>query len=121
MRVNVRGKLLGLSAILIAFMLGVGVLSIINLGSVDSQAESMYTDRAVPIQQLGDVSTQFMNIRRLAAYGVAVIGDAATQATIDKGIADAAAPVWASALTCVTAVAASPASVVVRMPSRPLR
>jgi len=93
MRVNVRGKLLGLATVLIVFMLAIGVLSIFNLASVNDQAESMYTDRAVPLQQVGDVSTQFMGLRRLAAYGVAVIDDASAQATIDKGIAAAKAEI----------------------------
>ena len=91
MRVNVKGKLLGLSAILIAFMLAIGVLSIVNLASVDSQSASMYNDRVVPLGQLGSAGTQFMAMRRMVAYGVAVIDDEAAQATIDKGIADAKA------------------------------
>jgi methyl-accepting chemotaxis protein len=89
MRVNVKGKLLGLSAILLAFMVAIGALSIINLGSVNALGASMYADRAVPLYQLGEASTQFMNLRRFAAYGVAVMDDPTAQAAITDGIATA--------------------------------
>ncbi len=87
MRVNVRGKLLGLSAILIAFTVVVGALSIVNLGSVDQQASSMYADRVLPLEQLGTASREFMNVRRAVTASLAYVDDAAKVATAQSDIA----------------------------------
>jgi methyl-accepting chemotaxis protein len=54
MRINVRGKLLGSSAILIALMVVIGLLAIVNLGSVNTLGASVYGDRLVPIRDLGE-------------------------------------------------------------------
>ncbi len=93
MHPNVRTKLLGMSALLVTFTLAVGLLSIVNLGNVNSLSDSMYTNRTVPIEHLGAASTEFVAIRGLAAYGADIIGDPAGQVTIDKQIADAKAAV----------------------------
>jgi len=93
MRINVRGKLLGTSAVLIAFVVLVGFLGIMNLGSVDAQASSMYNDRLLPVEQLGVVQVAIDDIRRLGDKGIAYIDDAATQAQIDTDLAAAQATV----------------------------
>jgi methyl-accepting chemotaxis protein len=90
-RVNVRGKLLGLSAILIAFMAIIGVLAIVNLGSVNDLGESMYADRLLPIEQLGEVRAAVGDMRRLGDKSVADAGDAATADQVAKDLATASA------------------------------
>jgi methyl-accepting chemotaxis protein len=92
MRLNVKTKLLGTSAVLIAFMLGIGILSIFNLAAVDSLGASMYADRVAPIRDLGearsllgDIDSQIQrNITTTtpsAEYGTVAAADAAA---IDK-------------------------------------
>ncbi|MEI7744875.1 MAG: MCP four helix bundle domain-containing protein, partial [Chloroflexota bacterium] len=89
MRLSVQGKLLGLSAILIAFMVAIGLLAIVNLGAANATGESMYKDRLVPIEQLGKAEVALGNMRRFGDKGIAYIADAATQATLDTQMADA--------------------------------
>ena len=87
MRINVRGKLLGTSAILIAFMVMVGLLAIINLGTVNSLGSSMYADRVLPLEQLGVTSREFMNVRRAVTASLAYIDKVDKVATAQSDIA----------------------------------
>ncbi|MEI7743321.1 MAG: MCP four helix bundle domain-containing protein, partial [Chloroflexota bacterium] len=89
MHLNVRAKLLGVSAILIVFMLAIGLLSIVNLGSANTTGTSMYNDRLVPIEQLSAAGLALDDMRRFGDKGIAYIADAATQATLDTQMADA--------------------------------
>jgi len=68
MRLSVRTKILAVAAILTVFMAVVGVLSIMNLGSVNTLGQKMYSERAVPNYDVAAINTQFMNLRRLATY-----------------------------------------------------
>ena len=47
----------------------------------------MYVDDIVPLSQISTVQTTLVDMRRLGDKGIAYIGDAATQATIDKDLA----------------------------------
>ncbi|MEI7744283.1 MAG: MCP four helix bundle domain-containing protein, partial [Chloroflexota bacterium] len=53
MRLNVKARLLGSSAILIALMALIGGIAVVNLGSVNQLGASMYGDRTAPIRDLG--------------------------------------------------------------------
>ena len=93
MKLNLQLKIMAVAAILLIFMASIGVLSIANVGSINSTTQDLYANRIMPIEQLGIASQSFMNIRRLGTSGVANIGDAATQATIDADIATARAQI----------------------------
>ena len=47
-KIGVRGKLFGMAGVLLAFSALVGLLSIVNLGSVNDQAGTLYRDALVP-------------------------------------------------------------------------
>src|SRR3954465_14208540 len=53
MKLTLRTKLFGLAGLLLALMTVVGIVSILNLGSVGRQGGSMYADRVVPVRDLG--------------------------------------------------------------------
>jgi methyl-accepting chemotaxis protein len=53
-RLTLRAKILGLSGMLLAFLLVVGVVGVRALGQVDRVAGSMYDDRVVPLRDLGE-------------------------------------------------------------------
>jgi methyl-accepting chemotaxis protein len=86
-KLNIRAKLLGTSGILIVFMVLVGLLGIINLGTVNTLGASMYADRTVPIHQLGLVDSALVDEQRLSLKGIIFADDAATQAQIDTDMA----------------------------------
>jgi methyl-accepting chemotaxis protein len=87
MRVNVRGKLLGLSAILIAFMLGIGMLGLVSLGSADAVGNRVMLEVSEPLAALGNVRAAFnQNQALLMDYMVAT--DPAEGASIRQAIAD---------------------------------
>ncbi len=87
MKVTIRMKLLGSALILLAFMGALGVLSIVSLGSVNTQAQDLYANNAVPLGQLGSVTAAVADERRLLERGIVHMGDAATQASIDQEMA----------------------------------
>jgi methyl-accepting chemotaxis protein len=84
---GVRAKLLGMAGLLLAFMAAIGVLSIVNLGTVHDIGGSMYNDRTLPILQLGKVDSALVDEQRLSLKGIISVGDAATQAQIDTDLA----------------------------------
>ncbi|MFN8629146.1 MAG: methyl-accepting chemotaxis protein [Chloroflexota bacterium] len=90
---NVMAKLIMTSGAILAFMVLLSGVAVANLATANSLGATMYADRLQPIQQLGEVSTQFMNLRRLVAYGVAVIDDATAQGKVDADIATAKAAI----------------------------
>jgi methyl-accepting chemotaxis protein len=53
-RLTLRAKILGLSGMLLAFLVVVGVVGVRALGQVDRVAGSMYDDRVVPLRDLGE-------------------------------------------------------------------
>jgi methyl-accepting chemotaxis protein len=83
---SIRMKLLGTAGILLLFMAAVGVLSIVNLGSVNDRATSLH-ENAIKANSLDTISLTVVDIRRQVDKGIAYIGDATTQASLDKGIA----------------------------------
>ncbi|WP_169449210.1 methyl-accepting chemotaxis protein [Patulibacter americanus] len=87
-RLTLRAKILGLSAMLLAFLLVVGVVGIRALGSVDRVAGSMYDDRVVPLRDLGaaravlgDIDSQVQraihdrDVSRVATYRAVIARD----------------------------------------------
>ncbi|HEX8939509.1 MAG TPA: methyl-accepting chemotaxis protein, partial [Candidatus Limnocylindrales bacterium] len=86
MRVSVRAKLLASSAVLLAFVAIVGLLSILNLSSVNDRGAALYQGEQA-VEKLGVMTTTLVDIRRLVDKGIAYVGDTKTQATIDQGLA----------------------------------
>ena len=70
MRINVRGKLLGLSAILIGFTLLTGGLWIFTLGSVNDLASTMNTSVVDPLEQLGIARAKFNENRNFLSVHI---------------------------------------------------
>jgi methyl-accepting chemotaxis protein len=60
---SIRMKLLGTAAVLLLFMTAVGVLSYVNLGSVDSTASQMNSKTVVPLGQMGLVYGKLNEVR----------------------------------------------------------
>jgi len=95
MHLFVRAKILAVAGVLLVFMAAIGLLSITNLGSVNGLAQGMYANRVMPIEQIGQASYAFMNIRRAATSGVVQIGNADAQTTVDLDIATSKASITA--------------------------
>ena len=83
---SVRMKLLGTAGILLLFMAAVGVLAIMNLGSVNGRATNL-NDGAKKLQSLDVINVTIVDIRRNVDKGIGYVGDATTQASIDTAIA----------------------------------
>ena len=84
---SVRMKLLGTAAVLLLFMAAVGGLSIMNLGSVNGIAQSMYVNQVICIHQMGIIDQDITDNQRWVAVGYIEMGNAANQATVDQNIA----------------------------------
>ena len=87
-RVNlsIRMKLLGTAAVLLLFMTAVGVLSYVNLGSVDSTASQMNSKTVVPLGEMGLVYGKLNEVR--AYINKDILETSATnRATIEQNIA----------------------------------
>jgi methyl-accepting chemotaxis protein len=93
MKFTVRVKLLGLAGILIAFMAMIGLVSIVNLGSVNDKATSIYDNGVLPGEALGRLNTALVDKARLVLYAVTQIGDEAAQAKIGDQISEADAKI----------------------------
>ena len=96
MRLNVRAKVLGGSAILLVLIAAVGLLSISNLVSVRDKAQTAYSDGLIPVENLATLNTALIDKARAVTYGVVVAGQADAQKTIDSQIAADDAKITAS-------------------------
>src|SRR5690242_19436167 len=85
---SVRGKLLGLDGVLVAFMVVSGALGVVNISSTASSRDRLYNGTTVPIDRLEAVETGLGNVdsdllkafatrTRAAQYGQAFQTDAA--------------------------------------------
>ena len=61
MRLNVRAKVLGGSAILLVLIAAVGLLAISNLVSVRDKAQTAYTDGLIPVEKLATLNTALID------------------------------------------------------------
>ncbi|MEI7744269.1 MAG: methyl-accepting chemotaxis protein, partial [Chloroflexota bacterium] len=83
MHLNVRTKLLGVSAILIAFMVAIGLLSIVNLGTANDNSVKLTEKVATPLADMGVARAKFNENRAfLNNYMLE------TDSTLDQGILD---------------------------------
>mgnify|MGYP000981844984 CR=1 FL=1 len=57
MRLGIAGKLIGMAALFILFMVAVGGLATFNTGQVAGRSAAMYSDAVVPLEtlQVGDI------------------------------------------------------------------
>jgi methyl-accepting chemotaxis protein len=85
-KLSIRMKLLGTAGILLLFMAAAGILAIVNLGSVNTTAQDMYANRAVPVAQLAKVEQALTDERRLLLRGFMDIGDATKQTADDASV-----------------------------------
>ena len=86
-RLSVRGKLLGTSLVLLAMMSVIGILSIVNLASVNDKAHESYAQATVAIEHLSKANSALIDKARLVTYAVVVGQNAEAQAKIDTQIA----------------------------------
>ena len=86
MHLGVRGKLLGTSAILIAFMIFVGAFGIINLGSVSQQTTDLTAEVVEPLAQLG-IARAKVNENRAFLNNHMLESDAAAKTELEAKIA----------------------------------
>ncbi|MGA3031592.1 MAG: methyl-accepting chemotaxis protein [Candidatus Limnocylindrales bacterium] len=103
MRLSVRNKILGGSAILLVLIASVGLLAVSNLGSVHDKAQVAYSDGLTPVEKLAALDTALLDKARAVTYGVVVAGQADGQATVDSQIATDDATITAS-LTDIAAL-----------------
>jgi methyl-accepting chemotaxis protein len=108
MHAKVGAKILGGSAILIVLMIGLGVLAIANLSSVNDKAQAAYNEGLIPVEKLAALDTALIDKARAVTYGVVVAGQAAAQTTIDSQIAKDDAAITAS-LSALDAMSLTPA------------
>jgi methyl-accepting chemotaxis protein len=83
---SIQIKLLGTAAVLLLFLASVGVLAIVNLGSVNSISQDMYANRVVPINQLSLVEQNITDDQRWTSVGYAEMGDSAGQTNVDENL-----------------------------------
>jgi methyl-accepting chemotaxis protein len=86
-RLSVRVKILGGSAVLLALLLSIGLLAVVDLSSVRDKAQAAYSQGTVPAQHLDDASKALLDKARALTYGVVFTGQADAQQTVDAQIA----------------------------------
>jgi methyl-accepting chemotaxis protein len=86
-RLGLRSKLLGAAGISVLLLLVVGVFALLQLGSVNSVGQSMYTDRTVPLTQVGAVQVALVDMQRLGLRGILKAGQAGEQQKINTALA----------------------------------
>ena len=86
-RLNVRAKLLGSAGLLIVLIAVVGVLSILNLGSVNGKGKAIYKSDLVPIAGLGTIATDLTSAQSVVLEGIINAGNATEQRSDDQEIA----------------------------------
>ena len=86
MRLNVRAKILGGSAILLVLMGTVGALAISNLVSVQDKAQAANDRGLIPVEKLAALNTALIDKARAVTYGVVEAGQADVQTTIDSQV-----------------------------------
>lgn len=68
MRLSIRAKLLGSSALLIALMAAIGLVSIKSLADVSHEADRAYTVATAPLVDLAEATQANNEIRALVGY-----------------------------------------------------
>jgi len=86
-RLSVRAKLLGTSALMLAFMGVIGGLSIVSLGQVNDKADQAYSQGTVAIEHLRAVDVALVDKARAVTYTVIVGNQPDVQAKQDTQIA----------------------------------
>jgi methyl-accepting chemotaxis protein len=84
---SIRGKLFGGFGVVLALCLGVGLVSISSLSSVDRAGAGIYTNNAVSLNELGVASTAFADEQGLVLRGLVYPHDRAIQQQVDAGVA----------------------------------
>jgi methyl-accepting chemotaxis protein len=86
-RISLKAKLLGSAGILLALMVLVGVLGISSLGSVKAEANDMYAQAVVPLEQMG-VARAKLNENRAFTNNHILETDPAELEEIERKIAE---------------------------------
>ncbi|MBA3878008.1 MAG: hypothetical protein C0498_14010, partial [Anaerolinea sp.] len=87
MKLTIQTKLLGSAGVLVAFVVGMGAVSIVSLGSVNTLGASMYEEGVISVHALGTVGQALTDIRRLSLRGILDGADPEKQAATDAEIA----------------------------------
>ena len=96
MRLSIRAKILGTSAVLLVLIATVGFVGVVNLGSVRDKAQAAHESGTVPVEQLAALDEGLLDKARAVTYGVVVAGQTDAQATVDSQIATDDATIDAS-------------------------
>ena len=86
-RLGLRSKLLGAAGVSVLLLLLVGVIALLQLGSVNTVGQAMYTERTVPLTQVGAVRVALVDMQRLGLRGILKAGQADQQQKIDTDLA----------------------------------
>jgi methyl-accepting chemotaxis protein len=95
-RLSIRAKILGTSAVLLVLIATVGFVGVVNLGSVRDKAQAAHESGTVPVEQLAALDEGLLDKARAVTYGVVVAGQTDAQATVDSQIATDDATIDAS-------------------------
>jgi hypothetical protein len=87
MHLNVRAKILGGTAVLLALLVGVGLLAVSDLASVRDKAVAAGTQGFAPSEDFAKVNAAFLDKARAVTYGVVFAGQADAQKTVDGQMA----------------------------------
>jgi methyl-accepting chemotaxis protein len=87
MRLSVRTKILGGSAVVLVLLCALGALAVVNLGSVRDTARTAHDNGLLPVENLDAVNSALLDKARATTYGVVFAGQASAQTTVDQQIA----------------------------------
>jgi methyl-accepting chemotaxis protein len=85
-KLGIRAKLLGMAGLLVGFVIAVGLLGIVGLGSINEANSKLYTEALLPVEHLG-VARAKLNLNLANSYAYALATDAAGIATVQADIA----------------------------------
>jgi methyl-accepting chemotaxis protein len=84
---SVRAKILGGSALLLAFLAIVGAVAVMDLASVRDKAEQARADGMVPSERLANLNGALLDKARAVTYGVVFAGQADAQTKVTTQVA----------------------------------
>jgi methyl-accepting chemotaxis protein len=96
MRMNLRLKILAVPAALVLVTGALGALSLANLGTADGLGATMYDQRLLPLDHLGEFDAAIMKAMLYASDGIIQVGHRDAQAALDQKMVDVKAEITAN-------------------------
>jgi len=88
MRINLRLRVLAVPAALVVVTGALGALSLANLGTADRLGATMYDQRLVPLDHLGEFDAAIMKIQIYALDSIVLLGQRDAEAALDQKVID---------------------------------